>query len=421
MASTRVSQHEGSDIQQKAKKIGISRNVFLAGFTSFFTDISSEMIYPLIQAFVSMILASQRALLGPILGIIEGIAESAASLLKVFFGYYSDRIQKRRLPAIAGYSTSSLAKLLLLLASFGWYFVLLARFLDRVGKGIRTAPRDALISESTSREAQGKAFGFHRGMDFAGATLGALLCFLLVLRLIDPVTKTLKDLTSFYFLFIISVIPALIGVVFLFFVKEPRVHMVQDTQEEPKPTLDPLGYDRNLRVFFLAQLIFTLGNSSNQFLLLRSMDLGNALSTVVLMYLTFNLSTSLLATSFGSLSDRIGRKRVLIAGYGLYAVVYMAFGFIGRETNFLLWLFWPAYGLYYAMTEGVEKAFVSEIAPTGSRATALGFYHTIVGAGLLPASIIAGILFSVLPSAPFLFGGAMAMVTVAILGLFVTE
>jgi MFS family permease len=141
----------------------------------------------------------------------------------------------------------------------------------------------------------------------------------------------------------------------------------------------------------------------------------------VLMYLTFNLSTSLLATFFGSLSDRIGRKRVLMAGYSLYAAVYIAFGFIGRETNFLLWLFWPAYGLYYAMTEGVEKAFVSEIAPTGSRATALGFYHTIVGAGLLPASIIAGILFSILPSAPFLFGGAMAIATVVILGLFVTE
>ncbi len=403
------------------EKKAITRNVFLTGFTSFFTDISSEMIYPLIQAFVSMIMASQRALLGPILGIIEGIAESTASLLKVFFGYYSDRVQKRRLPAIAGYSTSGLAKLLLLLASFGWYFILLARFLDRVGKGIRTAPRDALISESTPTEAQGKAFGFHRGMDFAGATLGALICFFLVLRFMDPVTKTLTDLTAFYLLFLISIIPALIGVVFLFFVKETKAHIVQDTQEKPKPKLDPRGYDKNLRVFFLAQLIFTLGNSSNQFLLLRSMNLCHALSTVILMYLVFNLSTSLLATSFGSLSDRIGRKRVLMAGYSLYAVVYIAFGFISRETNFLLWLFWPTYGVYYAMTEGVEKAFVSDISPMGSRATALGFYHTIVGVGLLPASIIAGILFSILPSAPFLFGGAMAIATVVILGLFVEE
>jgi len=403
------------------KKAGISRNIIFAGFTSFFTDISSEMIYPLIQAFVSMIMTSQRALLGPILGIIEGIAESTASLLKVFFGYYSDRIQKRKLPAITGYSTSVLAKPLLLLASLGWYFVLLARFLDRVGKGIRTAPRDALIAESTNQGTQGKAFGFHRAMDFAGATLGSLICFLLVLRFMDPATKTLADLNSFYILFLISIVPALIGVVFLFFVREPTAHTVYDTQEVPKPNLNPRRYDKNLQIFFAAQLIFTLGNSSNQFLLLRSMTLGHGLSTVVLMYLTFNLSTSLLATSFGSLSDRVGRKRMLIAGYSLYAVVYIAFGFIGRETNFLLWFFWPAYGVYYAMTEGVEKAFVSDIAPMGSRATALGLYHTIVGAGLLPASIIAGILFSVLPSAPFLFGGATALVTVAILSFSVKE
>jgi MFS family permease len=383
-------------IQGIIEKRGITRNVVLTGLTSFFTDISSEMIYPLIQAFVSTIMASQRTLLGPILGIIEGIAESTASLLKVFFGYYSDRVQRRKNTAIAGYSTSALAKFLLLLASFGWHFVLLARFLDRVGKGIRTAPRDALISESTPKEMQGKGFGLHRGMDFAGATIGALICFFLVLRFMDPVTKTLKDLNAFYLLFLISIIPALIGVVVLFFVKETKARSVRETEEEPRPNLNPRHYDKNLRIFFLLQLVFTLGNSSNQFLLLRSMNLGHALSTVVLMYLTFNLSTSLLATSFG-------------------------FGLISRETNFLLWYLWPLYGVHCAMTEGVEKAFVSDIAPMGSRATALGFYHTIVGLSLLPASIIAGVLFSILPSAPFLFGGVMAMSTVVILGLFVRE
>jgi len=400
---------------------GISRNVVLTGVTSFFTDISSEMIYPLIQAFVRMILASQKTLLGPILGVIEGTAESTASLLKVFFGYYSDSIQRRKLPAIAGYSTSSLAKLLLLLASFGWYFVLLARFLDRVGKGIRTAPRDALISESTAQQNQGKAFGFQRGMDFAGATIGALICFFLVLRFMDPVAKTLTDLNAFYILFLISVVPGMIGVAVLFFVKDTKVHSVEKTHKEPKPNLNPRSYHENLQIFFAAQFIFTLGNSSNQFLLLRSMDLGHALSTVVLMYLIFNLSTSLLATFFGSLSDKIGRKEVLIAGYSLYAVVYIAFGFITGGTNWLLWFFWPFYGIYYAMTEGVEKAFVSDIAPIGSKATALGFYHTIVGAGLLPASIIAGMLFSILPSAPFLFGGTTAIAAVLILGFFVAN
>jgi len=409
-------------MQNTGKKRGITRNIVLTGFTSLFTDVSSEMIYPLLQAFVSMIMASKKALLGPILGIIEGIAESTASLLKVFFGYYSDKTQNRKLPAIAGYSTSALAKFLLLLSFFGWYFVLLARFFDRVGKGVRAAPRDALISESTPKEMQGKAFGFHRGMDFAGATLGALICFFLVLHFIDPITKTLKDLNSFYILFLISIIPALIGIPFLFFIKEKKLHTAQTTKNpRPKPNLNIRQYDKNLQIFFLAQLIFTLGNSSNQFLLLRSMNLGYALSTVVLMYLIFNLSTSLLSTAFGSLSDRIGRKKLLIAGYGVYVVVYIAFGFISHKTNFLLWFFWPVYGIYYAMTEGIEKAFVSDIAPKDSKATALGFYHTIVGVGLLPASIIAGILFSLLPSAPFLFGGALALVTVVILGFFVKE
>jgi len=409
-------------MQNTETKKGITRNIVLAGFTSFFTDVSSEMIYPLLQAFMGMIMASKKALLGPVLGIIEGVAESTASLLKVFFGYYSDTIQNRKLPAIAGYSTSALAKFLLLFSFFGWYFVLLARFFDRFGKGVRTAPRDALISESSPKDSQGKAFGFHRGMDFAGATLGTLICFFLVLQFMDPVTKTLKDLNSFYTLFLISIIPAFIGIIFLFFIKEEKLHTAQTAKnQKPRPNLNIRHYDKNLQIFFLAQLVFTLGNSSNQFLLLRSMNLGYTLSTVVLMYLIFNLSTSLLSTVIGSLSDRIGRKNVLIAGYGLYAVVYIAFGFITHTTNYLLWFFWPLYGIYYAMTEGIEKALVSDIAPKDSKATALGFYHTIVGVVLLPASIIAGILFALFPSAPFIFGGVLALVTVVILGFFVKE
>ena len=201
-------------------KSGYNRNVVLTGLTSFFTDVSTEMLYPLIQAFVVMIFGAQKALVGPALGIIEGVAESTASLIKVFAGYYSDRIRMRKGPALAGYGLSALSKLLFFLASFGWYFVLAGRFFDRVGKGIRTAPRDALIYESTPLDRQGAAFGFQRGMDFAGATLGVAVCYLLCLHYIDPVTKTLASLRSFYLLFFVSVIPAFIGVVFLFFVKE---------------------------------------------------------------------------------------------------------------------------------------------------------------------------------------------------------
>jgi MFS family permease len=406
--------------EAKPNKIKYDRNVILTGFTSFFTDVSSEMIYPLIQAFIAMIMTAQKALLGPVLGIIEGIAESTASLLKVIAGYYSDRIEKRKAPAIAGYSLSAVSKILLFAASAGWIFVLLSRFFDRVGKGIRTAPRDALISESMPKELQGKAFGFQRAMDFAGAFIGSFVCYFIVVHFMDPVTKTIVDISAFYTLFLLSIIPAFLGVIFLFFTRETK-SSAPGAKEKPKPNLDIRKYDWNLRIFFLAQFLFTLGNSSNQFLLLRSMDLGYMLSTVILMYILFNLTTTALSSAFGSLSDRIGRKKLLMAGYSLYAVVYIAFGFISRSSGYLLWLFWPVYGLYYAMTEGVEKAFVADIAPVNSKATALGFYHTIIGIGLLPASIIAGFLFSSHPGLPFVFGGVMAVITVAVLGFGVKE
>ncbi len=404
-----------------SKKSFVNRNVILTGFTSFFTDVSSEMIYPLLQAFVSAILAARGALVGPVLGIIEGVAESTASLLKVFSGYYSDRIRKRKLPTISGYSLSAAAKVLLFFASSGWYFVLFSRFIDRIGKGIRTAPRDALISESTPSEMQGRAFGLQRAMDFAGATAGVLILYFLSLKFIDHASGTIKNMTGFYTMFVVSIVPAAIGVVFLFFLKEPPAVAGVQAKQRPKPNLDFRRYDRNLKIFFLAQAVFTLGNSSNQFLLLRSMNLGLALPSVVLMYMLFNLSSSLLSGPFGSLSDRLGFRKVLIGGYALYGVVYAAFGFISRENAALLWAFWPLYGVYAAMTEGVEKAFVAKLAPAESKATALGFSHTIIGIGLLPASIIAGTLFAVQPAAPFLFGAGTSIATIIIVGLWVKE
>lgn len=393
----------------------LDRNVIITGLTSFFTDISSEMIYPLIQAFISAVFTSKKVMLGPVIGIIEGIAESTASLLKLFSGYYSDRIEKRKAPVITGYSISATSKILLLLATSGWGFILFSRFLDRVGKGIRSAPRDALISESTPGSMQGRAFGFQRGMDFAGAVIGSAICYFLVLEFLDPVTKNLRDLNSFYTIFIISIIPAFLGVAALFFIKENKKKISGEKKKKPKPNLNIGSYSRNLRILFIAQFIFTLGNSSNQFLLLRSMELGYALSTVILMYILFNITTTLLSSPFGILSDRIGRKRVLMAGYILYSAVYLSFGLISAGNAFLLWGFWPLYGIYYAMTEGVEKAFVSDLAPEASKATALGFYHTITGIGLLPASIIAGFLFSFMPGLPFIFGGAASMLAVIII------
>lgn len=403
----------------KNRKIFMNRTVLLTGLTSFFTDVSSEMIYPLLQAFVSAVLASRQALVGPVLGVIEGIAESTASLLKVFAGYYSDRIGRRKAPAIAGYGISAAAKILFLLASVGWYFILLGRLLDRIGKGIRSAPRDALIAESAPPAMRGRAFGLHRAMDFAGATIGVAVVYFLSLTLADRTGGALPDLSGFYIIFAVSIAPAALGVLFLFFIREPALPGAGAAR--PRPSLSLRAYDRNLRLFFLAQLIFTLGNSSNQFLLLRSQNLGFALPAAVLMYLLFNLSTALFSGAFGSLSDRIGFRKVLMSGYVLYGAVYAAFGFIGCGSAPLLWAFWPLYGVYYAMTEGVEKAFVASLAPPESRGTALGLSQTIVGLCLLPASVIAGLLFSVHPAAPFLFGACTSSVTVLIMALLVRD
>jgi MFS family permease len=401
----------------------MSRNVLMTGLTSFFTDISSEMLYPLLQAFVRSLTLSA----GPVIGVIEGFGESIASILKVFSGYYSDKINKRKSLAIFGYFLSSTSKLLLFIPNV--FSVLFFRFFDRVGKGIRTAPRDALISESVPRSFLGKAFGFQRGMDFAGAFLGAGTLYVL-LRYVYPDLNKIVNGTGivapqmFFSIIAIAVVFSFIGVIFLFFTRDEKEKDAIDVtagKDIAKPNLDIRKYNLNLKLFFVSQIIFTLGNSSNQFLLLQSTNIWGNLQAVVLMYVVFNLTTSLTSTFFGGLSDKIGRRKLLIAGYFIYAVVYIAFGLIDKNNSWLLWVFWPLYGLFYAMTEGVEKAFVAETAPKNSKATALGFYNTVVGVFLLPASIIAGFLFQFNSKAPFIFGGAMALVAVVIIKFFVKE
>jgi MFS family permease len=278
--------------------------------------------------------------------------------------------------------------------------VFAGRLADRFGKGIRTAPRDALIADSTTEQNRGSAFGLHRALDTAGASLGVILAYLLFV----------SNGTEFSTIFVLSLIPAALGVGVLFFVREQR------PSRFPKPGRSvwwsDLGahwraLDRRLKFFLGIIFIFALGNSSNQFLLLRAQDLGFDIATIILMYLVFNLVYALGSFPLGRLSDRIGRKRLLVLGYLTYGAVYFGFAL---ASPLALWGLFATYGLYYALTEGVEKALVSDIAPQEVRATLIGLHATFVGVGLLPASALAGFLWNVFgASAPFYFGGGMGV------------
>jgi MFS family permease len=396
------------------------------GLASFFTDVASEMIYPLIQSFLSVLLSARSAMIGPALGIIEGAAETTASLTKLLGGYASDRSGKRKPLVIAGYGLSAVARLLLLVAHLGWPLVLVWRFLDRVGKGVRTAPRDALLAESIPDTERGRAFGLQRAMDFAGAAAGVALAYFFAAPLIEAAGAGIQA-TDFLPIFWIALVPAFLGAATLFFLRDARDQPAPAATEAqlgsvpPAARLDLRRYNRNLLLFYVAIALFTLGNSSNQFLLLRSANLGLALRDTLLLYFLFNLTVAALARRAGALSDRFGRKPLLVAGFLTYAAAYAGFALVTPENRTWLWCLWPLYGLYYALTEGVEKAFVARLAPEDSRATALGYAHWIHGLGLLPASVGAGLLYALSPPAPFFAGAALALAAAVVLVLFVRE
>ncbi len=366
-------------------------NIILLGITSLLTDISSEMVYPILPVYLVTRLGASPA----ILGLIEGIAESLASLSKVFSGYFSDKVKSRKPFTIFGYVSSLVGKFFLYLSA-SWGAVLFARVIDRFGKGVRTAPRDALIADSTLRNTKGAAFGLHRAMDTLGASLGVLLAYLLIVNY----RGDLKNV------FLFSLIPAFLGIIFLFLVKEKKVKK-ESSGENVRFKWRVL--DKRLKLFLIFTFIFTLGNSSNQFLLLRAKEMGNPLSLVILFYLVYNIIYALFVYPAARLSDKIGRKKFLVIGYLFYGLVYL--GFAVNKSTPVLWFLFGIYGLYMAFTEGVEKALVADIAPANLRATAIGLHATLVGIGLLPASLFAGILWRFFgQAAPFYFGGFMGII-----------
>ena len=349
------------------------------------------MLYPILPIFLTATLKVPVT----VLGLIEGVAESTASILKAFSGWFSDRIQRRKPLLVAGYSCSAFSKFLLVLAC-SWPLVFFARFVDRFGKGIRTSARDALIAESTSAETRGKAFGLHRGLDTLGAVLGPLITILLL--------KSVND--NLRIIFYIAVIPAVIGILLL-------ILFVRDKKIEG----DKTGFSLNLlwrecspsfKGFLFVSFIFGLGNSSDAFLILRAKGLGLTTSLVVFAYILFNLGYAFFSLPAGIVADRIGPRKVLLGGFFLFALVYLAFGLV-RQTCYL-WFLFPLYGVYMALTEGVGKAYISNLVPAERLGTMMGFYQTAVGVSVLFASLLAGLLWSHIGAgAPFIYGSVMAL------------
>ena len=374
------------------------RNIIILGLISCFADISSEMVYPIIPLYLTAVFGATPTMVG----IIEGIAESVASLLKVFSGYISDRFQHKKAIAFCGYATGVIYKIALIFAG-SWTGILLARVIDRFGKGVRTAPRDVMVSESTDKNSMGKAFGIHKMLDMAGSAIGILIAFLLVRSIGDNSFKTV---------FAVSVIPIIIALALFFFVKEKRDERKEVKREHFWKNIKEL--DSRLKLYLAVTFIFTLGNSSNSFLLLRACDMGFDSKNTILLYFIYNVTASILAIPCGKLSDRIGRKRLLVGGYITFSALYLGFAFC-RSQPMMIAIF-VIYGVFTAMTAGVERAFIAEIAPPRLKGTMLGLQSTLAGIALLPASVIAGALWDNIGAfAPFVYGGVMAMLSALIL------
>lgn len=377
-------------------------NVWLLGLVSLLTDISSEMVYPLVPLYLTAKLGATPL----IVGLIEGVAESLASLLKVFSGYFSDRLGRRKTLTILGYGSSTVGKALFYLAaSWGWVFG--GRLVDRFGKGVRTAPRDAIIADSVNASERGRAFGLHRTMDTLGAVLGILLAYYLF-------TFYTGDYQT---VFLMAVIPSILGVIVLLAVREKRtVQTVGGKQFSLKWS----SLNFRLQAFLVVVFLFALGNSSNQFLLLRAQQMGFDAGSVILLYLTYNLVYTVVSYPAGRLSDIFGRKNLLVLGYMSYGLVYLGFA-RASEASSVWWLF-GLYGVYAGATEGVEKALIADIAPAHLRGTLMGLHATLVGIGLLPASLLAGWLWTKWgAAAPFYFGGFMGVLTAVLLWFVLAE
>lgn len=387
----------------------LPRNVWAVSLTSFFMDISSEMVINILPLFLSNVLGVKTN----IIGLIEGVAEATASVLKMFSGWFSDKVGDRKWLAVVGYGISALSKPFFYFANT-WGLVAGARWADRVGKGIRTAPRDALVADSIKEEQRGLAFGFHRAADTAGAMLGLIIA--LLVTWLAQRSSTLLSASTFRTIVIISIFPAVMAVLALIIgVKETEK---KNEHVMPKFAFKSLG--KPFMTFMIIVSIFDLGNSSDAFLVLRAQERGLNILGILGMLITFNLIYTLISAPAGAFSDRIGRRRIIVAGWLIYAAIYL--GFALARTGVHVWLLYAIYGLYYGLAYGTSKAMVADLVPEALRGTAYGTYNGILGILDLPASLIAGILWQGMGSwqgfgaaAPFYFGAGMALLAVILM------
>jgi len=404
---------ERSTARPSLKKL--PRNVWAVGLTSGFMDISSEMVLNILPIFLANVLGVKTA----VIGLIEGIAESTASLLKLFSGWWSDKLGARKGLAVLGYGLSAAVKPLFYFAR-SWGLIAGVRWADRVGKGIRAAPRDALLADSVTKENRGLAFGLHRAMDTAGAMIGILIAALVV-WLTQKNALTLSRAT-FQTIVLVSLIPAVLAVLSL--VIGAKEVDVKERRTAPKFSLRHMG--RPFSVYLVIVSLFTLGNSSDAFLVLRAQNVGLSVTGILIMLAMFNLIYTLISTPAGMLSDRIGRRHLIIGGWLVYAAIY--FGFALAHKAWLIWILYVAYGLYYGLAYGTATAMVADLVPENLRGTAFGTYHSVVGLLAFPASLIAGILWQGVgrwpglgPSAPFYFGGGLALLAALLMAFWMPK
>jgi MFS family permease len=383
---------------------GLPRNIWVVTATSFLTDISSEMIFNLIPLFLANVLGVGTA----VIGLIDGIAETTASLTKIYAGALSDRLGQRKWLAVIGYALSAITKPFLYFAD-AWGWVLAVRFSDRMGKGIRTAPRDALVADSINERQRGLAFGVHRAGDTAGAFVGLGLAALIVWLTQSGAAQLTRH--TFQIAVLASIIPAILAVIVLALGAKD---VATSSKGGGGTRLTLNNMEPRFKLFMFVVILFTLGNSSDSFIVLLGQNRGLDILQIMLMVMTFNLVYAVLAGPLGSLSDRIGRRKLIIGGWLAYGLVYL--GLALSHTGWQVWALYGLYGIYYGATEGVARALVADIVPAASRGTAYGLFNAAIGITALPASVIAGLLWQGAgtwtgfgPSAPFLFGAAMAL------------